>query len=115
MSDTIDPSQKLALERTSLAYERTYAAWVRTGLGFLVSGLGIRSLLERHMPDVLLRLAGSTLILFSCFCFIAAYTTGHRIKRVLGPSAAVPPCLFKCTTATLALGSAIALAAIWFV
>lgn len=69
---TSDRATLLAVDRTLLAAERTYAAWVRTGLAALAAGVGARALLARLMPDALVMLAASMLIVFSAFCFCAA-------------------------------------------
>lgn len=70
---TSDRSTLLAADRTVFAAERTYAAWVRTGLASLASGIGARALLEKvQLPDPVVMLASSVLILFSAFCFCAA-------------------------------------------
>jgi putative membrane protein len=63
---------QLAADRTVLAAERTYAAWIRTGLAALASGIGAKALLQNIVPNWLVDLTGSLLILFSAFCFVAA-------------------------------------------
>ncbi|SEM70113.1 putative membrane protein [Sphingomonas gellani] len=63
---------QLAADRTVLAAERTYAAWVRTGLAALAAGIGARKLLEGLVADWLATTAGTALVLFSAFCFVAA-------------------------------------------
>ena len=80
-----DRRTELAANRTILAAERTYAAWVRTGLAALASGVGAQALLKDVVPGWLTRPTGSALVLFSCFCFIAA------IWRELRPGAPPPP------------------------
>lgn len=72
IEDTSDRSTELAADRTVFAAERTYAAWVRTGLAALASGIGAKALLERLLPETVVHVAGSVLILFSAFCFCAA-------------------------------------------
>ena len=69
--DSADRRTVLAADRTVFAAERTYAAWVRTGLAALASGVGARALLDKMVPDWLASAAGSVLILFGCFCFVA--------------------------------------------
>lgn len=71
-TDSADRRTELAADPTVLAAERTYAAWVRTGLAALASGIGARALLEDVVPGPLAMAAGSMLILFSGFCFLAA-------------------------------------------
>ena len=83
-SDSADRRTELAANRTVLAAERTYAAWVRTGLTALASGVGAQALLEDVIPGWLTRPTGSALILFSCFCFVAA------IWREMEPGAPPP-------------------------
>lgn len=63
---------EVAADRTVFAAERTYAAWVRTGLVSLASGVGAKKLLGDLLPDWLIVLTGSVLVLFSAFCFAAA-------------------------------------------
>src|ERR1700761_5111534 len=72
LSGSADRTTQLAADRTVLAAERTYAAWIRTGLGSLASGIGAKALLQHIIPDWLVDLTGSMLILFSTFCFFAA-------------------------------------------
>jgi putative membrane protein len=69
--DSADRRTELAADRTVFAAERTYAAWVRTGLVALASGIGARKLLEGLVPHWLIVAAGTALILFSAFCFVA--------------------------------------------
>jgi len=71
-ADSADRRTVLAADRTVLAAERTYAAWVRTGLAALAAGVGARALLADVMPKWLATAQGCGLILFSCFCFLAA-------------------------------------------
>ena len=61
---------ELAADRTILAFERTYAAWVRTGLVALASGIGARKLLEGVLPEWMVIVTGTILLLFSSFCFL---------------------------------------------
>lgn len=84
-ADSADRRTVLAADRTVLAGERTYAAWVRTGLAALASGIGARALLDGLVPRWLIDAAGSLLILFSAFCFVAA------VWRALMPGAPPPP------------------------
>jgi putative membrane protein len=72
IKQTTDRTTELAADRTLLAAERTYAAWVRTGLAALASGIGARALLAKVIPDPLVMLAATVLVLFSAFCFCAA-------------------------------------------
>lgn len=72
MEAAADRRTELAANRTVFAAERTYAAWVRTGLVALASGIGAKSLLAHILPDWLIGLTGSVLVLFSAFCFAAA-------------------------------------------
>jgi putative membrane protein len=116
-ADSADRRTELAANRTVLAAERTYAAWVRTGLAALASGVGAQALLEDVIPSWLTRLTGSALVLFSCFCFIAA------IWRELRPGAApprpdtkrMPPALLIGINGFLAFVALAALVGIWIV
>ncbi len=68
----------LAADRTVYAAERTYAAWMRTGLAALASGIGAKALLADVIPEILIVLAGSILVLFSAFCFVVAVIREFR-------------------------------------
>ena len=72
MEVAADRRTQLAANRTLFAAERTYAAWMRTGLVSLASGIGAKSLLAHILPEWLIGLTGSVLVLFSAFCFGAA-------------------------------------------
>jgi putative membrane protein len=72
MEAAADRRTGLAANRTVFAAERTYAAWVRTGLVALATGIGAKSLLAHILPNWLIGLTGSVLVLFSAFCFAAA-------------------------------------------
>ena len=113
-TDSADRRTELAADRTILAAERTYAAWVRTGLAALASGVGARALLDTVVPDWLVGLAGSTLILFSAFCYVAAVwrqmtaiATPHPDTRQL------PPALLIAVNGVLVVVSLAALVGIW--
>jgi putative membrane protein len=69
--DGPDRRTTLAADRTVFAAERTYAAWVRTGLAALASGVGARKLLEGHVPEWVILLGGTVLVLLSAFSFAA--------------------------------------------
>ena len=110
-----DRRTELAANRTVLAAERTYAAWVRTGLAALASGVGAPALLEDVMNGGLTRSAGSALVLFSAFCFLAA------VWRELRPGAMpptpdvrrIPAPLLLALNGFLAFVSVAALVGIW--
>src|SRR6202163_1987503 len=72
VEDSADRRTELAADRTLFAAERTYAAWVRTGLVAMASGIGAKALLAGVVPQWLIMLTGSVLVLFSVFCFGAA-------------------------------------------
>lgn len=114
-TDSADRRTELAANRTVLAAERTYAAWVRTGLAALATGVGAQALLEEVIPGWLTRPTGSALILFSCFCFLAA------VWRELRPGAPpprpdtrrMPASLLLAINGFLAFVSLMALIGIW--
>ncbi|WP_157215507.1 YidH family protein [Flavisphingomonas formosensis] len=114
-ADSADRRTVLAADRTVLAGERTYAAWVRTGLAALASGIGARTLLDGLMSHWLIGAAGSLLVLFSGFCFVAA------VWRALMPGAPpprpdtrrVPEWLLVAVNGFLLLVSLAALIGIW--
>jgi putative membrane protein len=98
--------------RTSLVY----AAWVRTGLVAMASGIGAKALLAGVLPQWLVILTGSVLVLFSVFCF------GAAVWRHLypGPPPPVPdaarihPALLVSVNGFLAMVSILALIGVWF-
>ena len=110
-----DRRTELAANRTILAAERTYAAWVRTGLAALAAGVGAQALLEDVIPGWLTRPAGSALVLFSAFCFLAA------VWRELRPGAApptpntrrMPPSLLIAVNGFLMFVSLAAMVGVW--
>lgn len=115
-TDSADRRTVLAADRTVLAAERTYAAWVRTGLAALASGIGARSLLEGVVARPLIWAAGSVLIAFSGFCFIAA--VWREIGTPVEPNPDIrrlPAWLLVTVNACLALVSLAALVGIWMV
>ena len=67
-----DRNTVLAADRNVFAAERTYAAWVRTALAALVAGGGAKAVLSGLLPSWWGTLIGSTLVLFSIFCLVAA-------------------------------------------
>jgi len=115
LNDSADRRTVLAADRTLLAAERTYAAWVRTGLAALASGIGARTLLDGLMPHWLIGAAGSLLVLFSAFCFVAA------VWRALAPGVLplrpdtrrLPEVLLIVVNGFLMLVSLAALVGIW--
>jgi|SRR6185437_4387772 len=72
IAQSTDRATQLAADRTVYAAERTYAAWVRTGLASMASGIGAKALLTGILPGLGVKLAGSVLVTFSAFCFVAA-------------------------------------------
>jgi putative membrane protein len=116
MEDSADRRTELAADRTIFAAERTYAAWVRTGLVATASGIGAKPALSGLVPDWLIGVSGTVLVLFSVFCFAAA------VWRNLDPGPPPPlpdakrihPALLILINAALALVSIAALIGIWF-
>jgi putative membrane protein len=116
MESSADRRTELAADRTMFAAERTYAAWVRTGLVAMASGVGAKPALSGLLPDWLIGITGSVLVLFSVFCFAAA------VWRNLypGPPPPLPdakrlhPALLIMFNGVLALASIAALIGIWF-
>lgn len=70
--DSADRRTELAADRTVLAAERTYASWVQLGLGSLAAGIGAKKLLGGVVPEWMIIIQGTLLVLFSAFCFGAA-------------------------------------------
>lgn len=113
-TDSADRRTELAADRTVLAAERTYAAWVRTGLAALASGVGAHALLAGIVPGWLVAMAGSVLVLFSTFCFIAA--VWRQMVPVAPPqpdTRRLPPVLLLAVNGVLALVSLAVLLGIW--
>src|SRR5262245_13596642 len=116
VEDSADRRTELAADRTIFAAERTYAAWVRTGLFAMASGVGAKALLTGIVPDWLVLITGSALMLFSVFCF------GAAVWRHLypGPPPPVPdvarihPAVLFLVNTFLVLVSIAALVGIWF-
>jgi putative membrane protein len=116
MEMSADRRTELAANRTLFAAERTYAAWVRTGLVAMASGVGAKPALSGLVPDWLIGVTGTVLVLFSVFCFAAA------VWRNLypGPPPPVPdakrlhPALLLLVNGFLALVSIACLIGIWF-
>ncbi|MBN8904622.1 MAG: DUF202 domain-containing protein [Rhodospirillales bacterium] len=116
LTDTADRRTELAADRTVLAAERTYAAWVRTGLAALASGVGAKKVLGGVVPDLMISLMGSVLVLFAAFSFAAG------VWRELRPGTPPPkpdtrriaPPLLIAVNGFLALVAISALYGIWF-
>lgn len=106
----------LAADRTIYAAERTYAAWMRTGLTALASGIGAKALLADVVPEFLIVLAGTILVVFSAFCFIVAVIREFRP----GPPPPepdvrkIPSVLLLFVSGCLVIVSLAALLGVWF-
>lgn len=115
IAENADRSTQLAADRTIYAAERTYAAWVRTGLAALASGVGARALLKDVLPGPGIRLAGSILVLFSAFCFLAA--VWRQIFPVVPPpmpdTKPIPNAFLYLVNGALVLVALMALVSIW--
>jgi putative membrane protein len=116
VEDSADRRTELAANRTIFAAERTYAAWVRTGLVAMASGVGAKPALSGLLPDWLIGITGTVLVLFSVFCFAAA------VWRQLNPGPPPPqpdvkrlhPAWLVLINSFLALVSIACLIGIWF-
>ena len=116
MKDLADRRTELAADRTVLAAERTYASWVQLGLASLAAGVGAKKLLAGVVPEALIILQGTLLVLFSAFCF------GAAVWRQLAPGVPpprpdlrrIPPHILILVNAVLALVALSALLSIWF-
>lgn len=116
MEMSADRRTELAANRTMFAAERTYAAWVRTGLVAMASGVGAKPALSGLLPDWLIGITGTVLVLFSVFCFAAA------VWRQLYPGPPPPkpdakrlhPAWLALINGFLALVSIACLIGIWF-
>jgi putative membrane protein len=114
--DSADRRTTLAADRTVFAAERTYAAWVRTGLAALASGVGARKLLEGYVPEWVIVLGGTVLILLSAFSFAAG------VWRQLYPGPPppksdvpqLPPWILILVNAALIVVALSALIGVWF-
>jgi putative membrane protein len=113
---TADRRNELAADRTVLAAERTYAAWVRTGLAALASGVGAKKVLGGVVPELLVDLMGTVLVLFSAFSF------GAGVWREMRPGTPpprpdtrrIPPLVLLAVNGFLALVALSALFGLWF-
>lgn len=105
--DKIDPTVRLAIERTELALERTHLAWVRTVIGLITSGFAIDQLVEAfrqkkliageavvrqaHIAGLILTISGTILLV------VAVYYYQKRRKELVkerhGLLSRVPPAL----------------------
>jgi putative membrane protein len=113
-TDSADRRTELAGDRTVLAAERTYAAWVRTGLAALASGIGARALLDKLLPNWLIVLSASVLILFGAFCFAAAvWRQGSRFAPPEPDTKRIPAWLLIGVNGLLLIVSLAALTGIW--
>ena len=116
MEFSADRRTELAANRTIFSAERTYAAWVRTGLVAMASGVGAKPALSGLVPNWLIGLTGTVLVLFSVFCFVAA------VWRQLYPGPPPPepdakrlhPAIFAVVNLFLASVSIACLIGIWF-
>jgi putative membrane protein len=116
VEDSADRRTELAADRTVLAAERTYGSWVRTGLVALASGLGAKAGLAGVVPDWMILVNGTVLVLFSVFCFVAA------VWRQLNPgppppkpdTPRLPAMILVAVNGFLALVAVAALFGIWF-
>lgn len=115
IAESADRSTQLAADRTIYAAERTYAAWVRTGLAALASGVGAKALLQGVLPELGIRVAGSVLILFSAFCFLAAVWRQMfpAVPPPIPDARRIPSLFLYLVNAALALVALMALASIW--
>ena len=116
VEDSADRRTVLAADRTVFAAERTYAAWVRTALVALASGVGAKATLHGVVPEWVIVLAGTVLVLFSAFCFAAA--VWREIDTGAGPPhpdvRRLPRALLIAVNILLGLVSLAALVGIWF-
>jgi len=116
MKDSADRRTELAADRTVLAAERTYASWVQLGLASLAAGIGAKKLLGGVVPEWMIVIQGTLLVLFSAFCFAAA------VWRQFAPGVPpprpdvrrIPPHILMAVNAFLAIVAFSALLSIWF-
>ena len=116
LEDSADRRTELAGDRTLLAAERTYGAWVRTGLLALASGLGAKAGLAGVVPEWMIVVSGSVLVLFSVFCFGAAVWRQYNAypPPPRPDTKRIHPLILLVVNAFLALVSIAALFGIWF-
>lgn len=115
IEDSADRRTELAADRTVFAAERTYAAWVRTGLVAIASGVGAKALLAGILPQWLILLTGSVLILFSAFCFgVAVWRNLYHVDPPLPGAKRLHPVLLIVVNGFLILIALAALVGILF-
>lgn len=101
-------------ERTILAYERTYTAWVRTGLTALGGGIGIRALLGRELPNWMVEITSTSLVLLSVFMFSAGIWCDRSSRLNTASSIrAVPQWLLRPMNASLVIVALLSLLGMW--
>jgi inner membrane protein YidH len=109
-----DRRTELAADRTTFAAERTYAAWVRTGLVAMASGLGAKALLAGVVPEWMIGVTGSVLIVFSAFCFGAAvWRNLYQASPPVPDAKRLHPALLVTVNGFLILVSLAALVGVW--
>lgn len=115
LADSSDRRTVLAGDRTLLAAERTYAAWVRTAIAAIAAGIGARALARDILPQWVGKMTGTILIIFACFCLVAAVWREIRgTPRPPQPDIrAIPSALLVPMNILLMLVAAAALAGIW--
>jgi putative membrane protein len=116
LEDSADRRTELAGDRTLLAAERTYGAWVRTGLLALASGMGAKAALAGVVPEWMIVINASVLVLFSVFCFVAG--VWRQLNAYSPPpqpdTPRIHPSFLIVMNGFLALVSIAALFGIWF-
>lgn len=87
---SLDPSTRLAYERTFLAHERTQMAWTRTSLSLITFGFGIAKFYQylhetqgEAAPPIEPRLVGMTMITIGILGLLAACVQHFRAIREL--------------------------------
>lgn len=109
-----DRRTELAADRTTFAAERTYAAWVRTGLVAMASGIGAKALLAGVVPEWMIGVTGSVLILFSAFCYGAAvWRNLYQASPPVPDAKRLSPALLVTVNGFLVLVSLAALVGVW--
>jgi putative membrane protein len=121
---TLDPSTKLAYDRTRLAYERTLMAWVRTGTSLITFGFTIYKFFDEFhkagqvsQPGGLIGAREFGIIMISIGLFAVLLATFQHVTamhKLRAQDPEVPYSLAAAVALLISLLGIIALVAVFF-